>query len=57
MGNDCHLITCRYNNDGKCTNNEKREECTEVSRKVLCLDGWWKQLDNKEIYITEHDKP
>ena len=32
----CNLTTCRYNADGKCTNEEKREECVEVSRKVLC---------------------
>ena len=36
--NDCNLTTCRYNEDGKCTNEEKREECIEISRKVLCLD-------------------
>ena len=35
---NCNLTTCRYNADGKCTNKEKREECVEVSRKVLCLD-------------------
>ena len=34
----CNLTTCRYNADGKCTNEEKREECVEVSRKVLCLN-------------------
>lgn len=36
--NNCSLTTCRYNADGKCTNEEKREECVEVSRKVLCED-------------------
>ena len=36
--NSCNLTTCRYNKDGKCTNEEKRKECVEVSRKVLCLD-------------------
>ena len=35
--NNCNLATCRYNADGKCTNEEKRKECVEVSRKVLCL--------------------
>ena len=35
---NCNLTTCRYNADGKCTNEEKREECVEVSRKVLCED-------------------
>lgn len=34
----CNLTTCRYNADGKCTNEEKRKECVEVSRKVLCED-------------------
>lgn len=34
----CNLASCRYNADGKCTNKEKREECVEVSRKVLCED-------------------
>lgn len=36
--NNCNLTTCRCNNDGKCTNEEKRKECVDVSRKVLCLD-------------------
>ena len=35
---NCNLITCRYNENGKCTNEEKRKECVEVSRKVLCED-------------------
>ena len=35
---NCNLTTCRYNADSKCTNEEKREECVEVSRKVLCED-------------------
>ena len=34
----CNLTSCRYNAYGKCTNKEKREECVEVSRKVLCED-------------------
>lgn len=33
----CNLSTCRYNADGKCTNDEKRKECIEVSGKVLCI--------------------
>ena len=36
--NNCNLTTCRYNTDGKCTNEEERKECVDVSRKVLCLD-------------------
>ena len=34
----CNLTSCRYNADGKCTNEEKRKECVEVSRKVLCIN-------------------
>ena len=34
----CNLASCRYNAYGKCTNKEKREECVEVSRKVLCIN-------------------
>ena len=34
----CNLTSCRYNAAGKCTNEEKREECVEVSRKVLCIN-------------------
>ena len=30
MDNNCNLTNCRYNKDGKCTNEEKREECVEV---------------------------
>ena len=37
LSNNCNLTTCRYNENGKCTNEEKRKECVEVSRKVLCL--------------------
>lgn len=34
----CNLTTCRYNQSGTCTNEEKRKECVEVSKKVLCLE-------------------
>lgn len=34
----CNLTSCRYNADGKCTNEEKREECVEASGKVLCIN-------------------
>ena len=36
MKDNCNLTTCRYNENGKCKNEEKRKECVEVSRKVLC---------------------
>ena len=35
---NCNLTTCRYNENGKCANEEKRKECVEVSREVLCED-------------------
>lgn len=34
----CNLTPCRYNADGKCTNDEKRKECIEVSEKVLYIN-------------------
>ena len=34
----CNLASCRYNADGKCTNEEKREECVRVSKAVLIID-------------------
>lgn len=34
----CNLASCRYNADGKCTNQEKREECVEVSERALCIN-------------------
>ena len=38
MDNNCNLTTCRHNADGKCTNDEKREECVRVSNAVLIID-------------------
>lgn len=38
--NECHLASCRYNSASfHCTNEEKRKECVDVSKLVLCLDG------------------
>lgn len=34
----CNLAFCRYNIDGECVNDKAREECAEVSRKVLCIN-------------------
>lgn len=34
----CNLTSCRYNTDGKCTNEEKRKECVRVSKAVLMID-------------------
>lgn len=36
--NNCNLTTCRYNQSGTCTNEDKRKECVEVSKRVLCLE-------------------
>lgn len=36
--NICNLTTCRYNQSGTCTNEDKWKECVEVSKKVLCLE-------------------
>lgn len=35
----CNLGTCRYNESRTCTNKDKRKECIEVSRRVLCMEG------------------
>ena len=35
---ECHLASCRYNRKGTCQNEEKRKECVDVSKLVLCLD-------------------
>ena len=45
MMNNCNLTTCRYNEDGKCTNEEKMEECVRVSKAVLLIDD----LDDIEV--------
>lgn len=51
--NNCNLTTCRYNQSGTCTNEEKRKECVEVSKRV-CV---WrekimppKEIENGKIY-------
>ena len=36
--NNCNLTTCRYNQSGTCTNEDKRQECVEVSKKVFCFE-------------------
>ena len=35
---NCNLTTCRYNAEGKCTNEGKRKECVRVSKAVLIID-------------------
>lgn len=54
----CNLIFCRYNADGKCTNEEKREECVEVSEKVLCIDKkTFRKIDNVKHIGDDDGKP
>ena len=38
MMNNCNLINCLHNADGKCTNEEKRQECVIFSKAVLLID-------------------
>lgn len=54
----CNLTSCRYNADGKCTNDEKRKECVEVSEKVLCIDKkTFRKIDNVKHIGDDDDKP
>ncbi len=54
----CNLTSCRYNADGKCTNDEKRKECVEVSEKVLCVDKKiFKKVDNVKHIGDDDGKP
>ena len=34
----CNFTSCRFNANGICENEEAREDCVDMSRKVLCLD-------------------
>lgn len=47
---NCNLTTCRYNKDGKCTNAEKRAECLEVAKAVLCVK------EAKRANVTDKNK-
>ena len=54
----CNLTSCRYNADGKCTNEENREECVEVSEKVLCIDKkTFRKIDNVKHIGDDDGKP
>ena len=37
---NCNLTTCRYNADGKCTDDGKLKECVRVSKAVLMIDDF-----------------
>lgn len=45
--NNCNLTTCRYNQSETCTNEGKRKECVEVSKKVLCLEDRENEIDGE----------
>lgn len=54
----CNLTSCRYNADGKCTNDEKKKECVEVSEKVLCIDKkTFRKIDNVKHIGDDDGKP
>lgn len=54
----CNLASCRYNADGKCTNDEKRKECIEVSEKVMCIDKkTFRKIDNVKHIGDDDGKP
>ena len=38
--NNCNLTTRRHNAGGKCTNEEKRQECVIFSKAVLMIDDF-----------------
>lgn len=38
VDSQCNLITCHYNQSGTCTNEDKRQKCVKVSKRVLCLE-------------------
>lgn len=40
MDNKCNFSSCRYNRNGIFQNEDKRKECVEVSKLVLCLEGF-----------------
>ena len=53
---NCNLTTCRYNADGKCTNEEKRKECVRVSKAVLLI-GDLADIEVQDNQCTEKKNP
>jgi hypothetical protein len=54
----CNLTPCRYNENNCCTNCEKRTECVEVSKKVLCVDKkTFRKIDNVKHIGNKDGKP
>lgn len=54
--NNCNLTTCRYNQSGTCTNEDKRKECVEVSKRVLCLSGFLKEKISPPVVEIASDE-
>lgn len=44
---NCNLTTCRYKQSGTCTNEDKRQECVEVSKRFLCLENRENEIDGE----------
>lgn len=42
----CNFTSCRFNAEGICENKEARQECVDMSQKVLCLDEGEKKDEN-----------
>ena len=59
MNNNRNLTTCRYNENGKCTNEGERKECVEVAEKNLfkeCINNLCKYNANLKCYDKEQEK-
>lgn len=35
MKNNCNITTCRYNQSGTCTNEDKNQECVEARKSFV----------------------
>lgn len=52
--NKCNFTSCRFNAEGICENEEAREDCVDMSRKVLCLDNEADMIKACGEFIGEH---
>ena len=49
----CNFSTCRFNENGKCTDEKSRKQCVEVAEKVLCLDEpFYVSVNTKSVNET-----
>lgn len=56
MTNHCNLTSCQFNAEGICENEEAREDCVDMSRKVLCLNELVPEKHTKESLKELYDK-